>query len=87
MITNAVLYILYGVIYTIILPLRLLPDVSLDSNFGVAVDTANSYISAFNNFLPITTLLTIFFIFVVFEISYFTYKGIMWIIKKIPFIN
>ena len=87
MITNAFIYILYLIVYGITAPLRLFSDVSLDSNFLGSVTTASDYISAFNTFLPLVTLLSIFGLFLAFEGSYFTYKLIMWVIKKIPMIN
>ncbi|KKM77507.1 hypothetical protein LCGC14_1369370 [marine sediment metagenome] len=87
MIFNTILYILYFVILAITAPLRALNDVSLDSNFTQSIDTANSYLSVFNSLLPIATLLTIFGIFITFETLYFTYKILMWVIKKIPTVN
>jgi hypothetical protein len=87
MITNAFIYILYLIVYGITAPLRLFNDVSLDSSFLASVTTASDYISAFNTFLPLTALLSIFGLFLAFESSYFTYKLIMWIVRKIPMIN
>ena len=87
MIANAILFIVYLVIVTITSPLRLLDDVSIDSNFADSITTASSYLAVMNNLLPVTTLLTIFAIFVTFETLYFSYKLLMWVIKKIPTIN
>lgn len=87
MITTAILYLLYATIYLFTAPIRLLPNVSLDGNFATSVNTASTYISAFDTFIPVGTLLTIFGIFIVYELSYFSYKLIMWVIKKIPTIN
>ena len=87
MITNAILFIIYLVILTVTAPLRLLNDVSLDSNFADSIITASSYVSVFNTLLPISTLLTIFGIFITFETLYFAYKTLMWVIKKIPTLN
>ena len=87
MITNAILFIIYLVILTVTAPLRLLNDVSLDSNFADSIITASSYVSVFNTLLPISTLLTIFGIFITFETLYVAYKTLMWVIKKIPTLN
>lgn len=87
MITNALIYIVFFIVYGITAPLRFLDNVTLDNDFISSVTTASTYISAFNTLLPITTLLTIFGLFLAFETVYFTYKLIMWLIKKIPTIN
>ena len=87
MITNAFIYILYLIVYGITAPLRLFDNVSLDSNFLASITTASDYLSAFNTFLPLVTLISIFGIFLAFEGTYFTYKLIMWIVRKIPMIN
>lgn len=87
MIGTAVLYLLYATIYLFTAPLRLLPNVTAESDFINSVTTASTYISAFDTFIPIGTLLTILGLFVTYELSYFSYKLVMWVIKKIPSIN
>lgn len=87
MIGSAILYLLYGTIYLFTAPLRLLPDVTAESNFVASVTTASGYITAFDSFIPVGTLLTILGLFVIYETSYFSYKLVMWVIKKIPSIN
>lgn len=87
MITNAIIYIFFFIVYGITTPLRLFDNVSLDGNFISSVTTATTYISVFDSFLPVTTLVIIFGLFLAFETAYFTYKLIMWLIKKIPTIN
>jgi len=87
MITNAIIQIFFFIVYGVTSPLRLFANVTLDNNFLASVTTASTYISSVNTLLPVTTLLTIFGLFLAFEAIYFTYKLIMWLIKKIPFIN
>lgn len=87
MITNAILFIIFLVVTTITSPLRLLNDVALDSEFAISIATASTYLSAINTFLPMTTLLTVLGFFITFETLFFTYKLLMWVIKKIPTIN
>lgn len=87
MIGTAFLYLLYATIFTFTLPIRLFDDLALDSEFVSSISTASGYISAFNTFIPIGTLLTILGLFIAYELSYFTYKVVMWVIKKIPSIN
>jgi hypothetical protein len=64
--------------------IALLPDVSTISGIGSAISVASTYISALNNFLPMTTILIILGAFVTYETGYFTFKLIYWIIKRIP---
>jgi len=87
MITTGILQIIYAFIFAITSPLRLLADVSLNSNFATSIQTASGYYHAVNGILPIDTMLTIFGISLVFEGLYLTYKLIMWVIKKIPTIS
>lgn len=87
MITNALLFIIFLVVTTITSPLRLLADVALDSEFAISIATASTFLSAINAFLPMTTLFTIVGIFITFETLFFTYKLLMWVIKKIPTVN
>jgi hypothetical protein len=87
MISTAILYLLYATIYLFTAPLQLLADVSIDSNFTSSIATAGTYISPLDMVLPMATIISILVIFLVFEAGYFTYKGVMWVIKKIPTIN
>lgn len=87
MITDLLLYLLYGVILVLTAPFRLLSNVSLSSDLTATITTAGSYLKAVNSILPIDTLLAIFGIILGYEVVILTYKIIMWIIKKIPGIN
>lgn len=87
MIGTAVLTLLYFTILGITTPIRNLADVTSEPDFISAINTASGYISAFDNFLPMGTLITILGLFIAFELFYFTYKVVMWVIKKIPTIN
>jgi hypothetical protein len=40
-----------------------------------------------NTFLPISTIITILGVFTTYELAYFTFKLIYWVIKKIPTIS
>lgn len=86
-IIQALLEIVYLFVSTITYPLLLLNDVVLPSAISSSLTTASSYLSPFNDFIPISTILEILALLLSFEIAYFTYKGIMWVIKKIPLIN
>lgn len=87
MILNAILYILYVVVYGFTWPIRAFSDVSLDSGFADAIATAGNNINLVSAILPISTLLWVFSLYLAVEGAILTYKGVMWLIKKIPGIN
>lgn len=87
MITELLLTFIYTIIQVIISPIILLPDVSMSSSLATSIHTASGYIASFNNFLPLTTMLSILGIYLVIEGAVLTYRLIMWVIKKIPTVN
>jgi len=87
MIINFLIFLLWGVIYGLTYPLRILSDVSLSSDFTSAISTANNYIAGLNYILPLPTLITIIGLFLVIEAFILLYKLINWLIRKIPTIN
>lgn len=87
MITNALIYLLYFALIGITLPLRIFSDVVAISSVTTAITSASGYISAFNGFFPMDTLIVIAQIFLNAEIVIAGYKIIKWIYQKIPFIN
>lgn len=64
-----------------------LPDVSINSAFGEAVLQASGFLNGINILLPIDTLFDILNAVLAIEIAIFSYKIVMWVIKKIPSIN
>jgi hypothetical protein len=84
MIVTIILYIIYAFVYIITSPFRLLSDVSIDSGIVQAFSTAGGYIKALDVFIPTTTLLAILALVTAIEAYIFGYKGIMWIIKRLP---
>lgn len=84
MITSALLYIIYSVFYLITSPLRLLSDATLPSNVTDSLTTAGNYLNIFNSILPIDTIFAIFYLVLGYEVAIFTYKFIMWVIKRFP---
>ncbi len=87
MITSFLLTLIYNVINLIITPIREAAVVTLDSNIGTAIATASNYLANINQVFPATTLLTVFSLFLSIEFLIFSYKIVMWIIRKIPGIN
>lgn len=84
MITSLLLSLIFGFVWAITTPLRILPDVVLSSSLTSAIQTANQYIAPINTVAPLTDLLAIFALVLAIESSIFLYKVIMWIIKRIP---
>jgi hypothetical protein len=89
MITSLILYAIYGAIWVLTSPIRLLPDASLSSSISSAITTISGYIAAMYSVLPTTTvtLISLITIVITLETAVLTYKGIMWIIRKIPGIS
>jgi len=87
MITTILLYILFTILYGLMTPFTFLPNASLPSAFTDAITSASSYISALNDFIPVSTLLTIIGLVVVIEIAVNSFILINWAIKKIPTIG
>lgn len=89
MIPNLFLTIVYAFLYLLTAFFRALPDVTPDSFIATSINQASDSLGLIHSFLPntINILLTVLGIMIVFELSYFTWKFISWIIRKIPGIN
>jgi len=84
MITNAILNIIYFLLNLLLTPIKLLSNVTVNSNFVSSIGNVSSYLNNLNNFFPITTLITVMFLIFGIELSILTYKFIMWAIKRLP---
>lgn len=84
MILTGLINTIYGLLYLVTSPIRLLPDVTLSSGFTDAMNTVGGYLSSLNNLLPIDTILTLLGVYIAIELAYLTYKLIMWLIKRFP---
>ena len=87
MITSALLYLLYAIIYALTSPVRLLPMASLSPEITNAIVSAGGYVSTMNFIFPFTTFLTIFGIYLTIEGAILIWKIANWLIKKIPTIS
>jgi len=87
MITTILLYIFLTILKGLLLPFTLLADASLPDAFSNAMIIASTYLSAFNDFIPISILLTILGLVLIIEVFINGFKLINWAIKKIPTIN
>lgn len=87
MITNALLFIIYAIVFGLAnVTILLLPDVSLSSGISTAISTATQYIAAIYNIMPIviTAIFICFAVILVLEIFLGGYKLLMWVIRRLP---
>lgn len=79
----------YGVIWLITAPLRLLSDVTTPAVIANFISNINTNISTGYSWLPLTVIAVFatWGVFLTVEISIFLYKGLMWVLKKIPGIS
>jgi hypothetical protein len=89
MISTLLLTALFGAVWVITAPLRLLPVASLPASISSSITTVGGYFATFYSILPVTcaAITAIIAFVIVIEGGILTYKGIMWIIRKIPGIN
>lgn len=87
MILTTILYALYGVVWILISPFRLLPDVSLSAEITSAISFANTYINAIDFIFPVSSFATIFILILTIEGFIILFKITNWVIRKIPTIN
>jgi hypothetical protein len=87
MIITGILNIIYGAVFLVLLPFRLLPNATLPPEILGAIGQAGTYFRAFDYFIPTTTFLACLGAVLALEAGIFGYKIVNWIIKKIPFIN
>ncbi len=87
MITNALIYLLYGALQLLISPILLLDDAELAPEFSESLTTAGTYTAGLNQFIPIDTIQQMLVLLVYIFGFVFIYKVIMWVVKKIPTIN
>lgn len=84
MIFIALINTIYAIVYLVSSPFLLLPEVTLPSGYLSSITSASSYITPINTIIPLDTLLNIFYLFIGIEVAYFTFKGIMWLVKRFP---
>jgi len=87
MITHFFLFVLYQALALILHPLTTFNDVVVDPTLYATVASTGQLLASVNAALPILSLLAIISLYVGVEVTIFVYKGIMWLIKKIPTIN
>lgn len=84
MITSAILYIIYGFIWAITSPFRLMADVALPANITGAVASASSALAPLAVVLPLVSLVSVLAIFLSVEGAIAIFKIIKFVYTKIP---
>jgi len=81
---NLTILTIFGALWAITSPLRLLSNATLPAGFQSALDSLGAYISPLNEIFPVLTLFSVFGIIITIELSIQTYKLIMWTLKRLP---
>lgn len=87
MITDFFLNLIFNFLNFLLKPIAEMNDVVFSGEFTSSIQTFSSFVKSLDSVIPIDTLLTILGILLTMEGVYLIYKVIMWVIKKIPFIN
>jgi len=84
MITDFILRTIFFVLSIAAIPIKLLADVSADSNVINGITTATSYLASWNTVLPLGTVFAILGTILTIELVIAAYKLIMWVIRRLP---
>lgn len=84
MITNYFLTLIYNILWVILYPFRLLPNATLPTGLKNAIELSGQYTQPLSVVLPLGTLATIVGLFLTFETAVLSWKGINWLIRRIP---
>jgi hypothetical protein len=87
MIATAILYIFSALLFTLTLPFRLLSDVVLPAGVSNAINEASGSLAGINSIVPVDVLLDVLWAVVALEVGILAFKGLNWIIRKIPGVN
>lgn len=87
MITNALIAILYAVIFIFESPLTAFTDVAQNSAITSSLTQAGSYLAAIPFGLFVASVLASLTFLLVFEGAFWLYKGIRWVYRKVPGIS
>ena len=84
MIIDFTLIVIYKIVYFLIYPIRHMNSVSVSPDFISAIEQAKTYLASVDLFIPVNVILIILGIEIGLEIGIFSYKVIMWFIKRLP---
>jgi len=84
MITDAILNLFYLVLTVLTTPLRVLPNVTADTNLISTISTFSIWAKNINDYAPVDTFLTVMVSLFTIELLVAIYKAIMWAIRRLP---
>lgn len=87
MIIEAFLFVIYIFVYAITRVVTLFPDTQLPETFSTTFSEVGAVLAPLNAVVDIPTLFFLISLVVSIELAYLTWKGINWIIRKIPTIS
>lgn len=87
MILEAFIYLIYGLVWTLTRVFTLADNVTQDTFFVSAFDWANGQLAPISHIFPTWVIVIIFGVWVSFELAYILWKGVNWLIRKIPTIS
>jgi len=87
MISYYFLKIILGIAGLVLLPLKLLPDVSTDLALTSALTSTGNYLALLDVIFPVGTLFTVFGLWAIIRGAWFAYDKIRWAYRKIPGLN
>jgi len=84
MITTLLLDALYWIVWVVLTPIRALPMATLPQGLTDALGTIGGYIHGLDVVLPVVTIFAVLSLILVIEGFMFTWKGINWLLRRIP---
>jgi hypothetical protein len=87
MITYYLILIFVDILLGLLTPVSYLPNATISPLILGAISQVGGYIAAIDSIFPVSALLSVIGLYVGVEAAIFTYKVIMWGIKKIPTIS
>ena len=84
MITYGLILIFVGLFLSVSSPLLLLPVAVLSVDYSTALSNISGYLSYLNVIMPVSELFILIGLALAVELTYFGYKGIRWVYRKIP---
>jgi hypothetical protein len=84
MITTGLLYMLYGLVWIVLTPIRVLDNATLPAGITSAISTASGYFGILDDFFPMAILFSILGTILTIEGGVMLYKLTMWVVRKIP---
>jgi hypothetical protein len=84
MIVNIIMALLYGVIRVVLLPFTIGPVAVFPDFITTPFAAVSSYVMVLDFIVPAALLTSLLAYSVIFEGGYFVFKGIYWIIRRLP---